>query len=92
MIKFLIYLPFYQALYAKLYDLFQWRFYLQQWFQILPALKCENKIYSRGAEGQWRSEIAEEERRSSREVFNAIFEVRSCPLSMQSLSTTTVGM
>ena len=43
-IKFLIYLPLYQALYAKLYDLFQQRFYLWQLFQILPALKCENKI------------------------------------------------
>ena len=33
------------------------------------------------AEGQWRSEIAEE---GLWEVFNAIFKLRSCPLSMQS--------
>ena len=39
---------------------------------------------SRDAKDQWRPEIAEEEWRSSQEVFNAIFELRSCPLSMQS--------
>ena len=47
---------------------------------------------SRVAEGQQRSEITEKEQRSSREVFNVIFELRSCPLSMQRLYTTTAGM
>ena len=48
-------------------------------------------MISRGAAGQQRSEIAEEEQRSSQEVFNAIFELRGCPLSVQSLYTTAVG-
>ena len=42
---------------------------------------------SRGAEGQRRSEVAEEERRSLREVFNVIFKLRSCPLSVHSIYT-----
>ena len=46
---------------------------------------------SRGAKGQWRSEIAEEGTGSSQEVFNVIFKLRSCPLSMQSLYTTAAG-
>ena len=45
---------------------------------------------SRVAKGQWRLEITEEEWRSSQEVFNAIFKLRSCPLSMQRLYTMTV--
>ena len=46
---------------------------------------------SRGAEGQQKAEVTEEEQRSSWEVFNAIFELRSCPLSVQRLYTTTAG-
>ena len=42
---------------------------------------------SRGAEGQQRSEIAEEGTEEFVEVFNAIFELRSCPLSMHSIYT-----
>ena len=48
-------------------------------------------MISRVAEGQQRSEITEEEQRSSQEVFNVIFELRSCPLSVQRLYTMTVG-
>ena len=48
-------------------------------------------MISRDAKGQQRSEIAEEEWRSSREVINVIFEL-SCPLSMPSLYTTAAGM
>ena len=46
---------------------------------------------SRDAKGQQRSEIAEEEQRSLQEVINVIFELRSCPLSVQSLYTTIAG-
>ena len=49
-------------------------------------------MISRGAKGQWKAEVTEEERRSLQEVFNAIFQLRSCPLSMQRLYTTTAGM
>ena len=38
------------------------------------------------AEGQWRSERLRRQR-SSREAFNAIFKLRSCPLSMHSIYT-----
>ena len=49
-------------------------------------------MISRGAEGQQKAEVTEEERRSLQEVFNAIFGLRSCPLSMQRLYTMTAGM
>ena len=49
-------------------------------------------MISRVAKGQRRSEITKEEWRSSQEVFNAIFKLRSCLLSMQRLYTTTAGM
>ena len=49
-------------------------------------------MISRVAKGQRRSEITEEEWRSSQDVFNAIFEMRSCPLSVQRLYTMIVGM
>ena len=42
---------------------------------------------SRGAKGQQRSEIVEEGTEEFVEVFNAIFELRSCPLSMHSIYT-----
>ena len=45
---------------------------------------------SRGAEGQQRSEIAEEGTEEFVEVFNVIFELRSCPLSMHSIYTIHV--
>ena len=48
-------------------------------------------MISRDAKGQWRSEIAEEEWRSFQEVINAIFQLRSCPLSVPSLYTTAAG-
>ena len=48
-------------------------------------------MISRGAEGQRKAEVTEEEQRSSQEVFNAIFELRSCSLSVQRLYTMTVG-
>ena len=48
-------------------------------------------MISRGAKGQWKAEVTEEEQRSLQEVFNAIFELRSCSLSVQRLYTMTVG-
>ena len=46
---------------------------------------------SRGAEGQQKAEVTEEEWRSLQEVFNAIFKLRSCPLSVQKLYAMTAG-
>ena len=43
------------------------------------------------AKGQQKAKVTEEEQRSSWEVFDVIFELRSCPLSIQRLYATTVG-
>ena len=48
-------------------------------------------MISRGTEGQRKAEVTEGGRRSLWEVFNAIFELRSCPLSVQRLYTMTAG-
>ena len=56
----------------------------RKWKSIRECGVLEDRLpmISRGAEGQRKAEVTKKEQRSSWEVFNVIFKLRSCPLSV----------